>query len=145
MLINEKFPNVECLMGVATGGITHAAYVSEILNLPMGYVRKSNKEHGKGNAVEGKIIKGQKIVVIEDLFSTGNSSLKSVNILKENEYDILGVVSIFSYQLKKFKENFKNIKNYSLTNLNVLLKVAHKQNIIKKNEITLVNNFINEL
>lgn len=144
-LIIAKFPNVECVIGVATGGITHAAYVSQILDLPMGYVRKTNKEHGRENVVEGQLKSNQKIVVIEDLFSTGASSLQAVNILKSHKYNVLGVVSIFSYELEKFKNNFKNITSYSLTNINVLLDVGCQKHYIKNTEATLVKEFLKKL
>lgn len=132
-LIREKFEDAEYIMGTATAGIPHAALIAEILNLPMGFVRSSSKDHGKENKIEGKLIKGAKTVVIEDLFSTGGSSIKAANALKEAGFDVLGVVGIFSYNLKECEENFKENKLpfYSLTNYDELLEIALETNYIE--------------
>ncbi|MDD3382957.1 MAG: orotate phosphoribosyltransferase, partial [Bacilli bacterium] len=131
-LVKKEFPNCELLMGTATAGIPHAAYISEILDLPMGYVRSSSKDHGRNNQIEGKYEKGQKIVVIEDLISTGKSSIEVVNTLIEAGVIVLGIVSIFTYELEKAKNNFEsiNIKTVSLTNYSELVEVAVKEKYI---------------
>lgn len=139
--VKEKFPEVEYLMGTATAGIAHAALVGNILDLPMGYVRSSSKDHGRNNVIEGKITKGTKVVVIEDLISTGGSCVKVVNTLKEAGFDVLGVVAIFSYNLEKatkvFKEN--NTKYHAVSNYDILKEVALEQNYIKPEDIAKLN------
>ena len=139
--VQEVYPDCEYLMGTATAGIAHAAYVSEILHLPMGYVRGSSKDHGRNNVIEGKIIKGAKVVVIEDLISTGGSCIKVVNSLKEAGFEVLGVVAIFSYNLSKattvFKEN--NTEYYAVSNYDVLKEVALEKNYIKQTDIAKLN------
>ena len=133
----EKYSDVEYIMGTATAGIAHAALVADILNMPMGYVRSLNKSHGRNNVIEGAIIKGAKTVVIEDLISTGGSSVKVVNALKEKGFDVLGVVAIFSYNLKTsykvFEEN--NTEYYSISNYDVLIEEALEENYIKKEDL----------
>ncbi|MDR1364182.1 MAG: orotate phosphoribosyltransferase [Oscillospiraceae bacterium] len=131
-LINKNFPECEVVAGTSTAGIPHAAYVSEILNLPMIYVRNTEKFHGRKNIIEGKIEPGQNVVVIEDLISTGGSSIKVAKILKKANMEVLGVVSIFNYNMKNSIQNFKTneIKFVSLTTLDILLKVAIEQNFI---------------
>lgn len=140
-LIEEKFSDVEYIMGTATAGIPHAALVAEKLDLPMGFVRSSKKDHGKNNKIEGKIVKGAKVVVVEDLFSTGGSSIDVANALREVGFDVLGIVSIFSYQLKKAKENFEknNLKYFSLASFDELAEVAVEKDYIKKEEIEKIN------
>ena len=115
-LIKEYYPTCEVVMGTSTAGIPHAAYVSSILNLPMGYVRGGAKDHGRGNQIEGVVPKGKNVVVIEDLISTAGSSIEVVNILKEAGCNVLGIASIFSYELKKGIDRLKeaNVINHSL-------------------------------
>lgn len=136
-LIEEKFPEVEYLMGTATAGIPHAAIVADKMNLPMGFVRSSNKDHGKGNKIEGKIVEGSKVVVIEDLFSTGGSSIKAAKALKEAGFEVLGVCGIFSYNLDECKKNFEDNKLpfYSLTNYDELLDIALQIDYIEHDDL----------
>ena len=135
--VREKFPDCKVLMGTSTAGIAHAAIVGHIMGLPMGYVRSSAKDHGRQNQIEGKLQKGAKVVVVEDLISTGGSVIEVVNILREAGAEVLGVVSIFTYNMKKGLERLKedNVLNYSLTNLDVLTKVAAEDGIISENDI----------
>lgn len=135
--VKEKYPEVEYIMGTATAGIAHAALVADILDLPMGYVRSSSKAHGRNNAIEGALIKGAKVVVIEDLISTGGSSVKVVNALRENGFDVLGVVSIFSYNLEKgFKVFAENSSEYhAISNYDVLIEVAMEEAYIKQEDM----------
>lgn len=132
-LIKEKFPQVEVLMGTSTAGIAHAAITAHIMNLPMGYVRSGAKDHGRQNQIEGKLEKGQKVVVVEDLISTGGSVIEVVNVLREAGADVLGVVSIFTYGMKKGLDRLKeaNVINYSLTNFDVIAKTAAEEGYIK--------------
>jgi orotate phosphoribosyltransferase len=125
-LILEKFPNAEVIAGTATAGIPHAAWVSELLDLPMCYVRSKAKGHGKGNQIEGKVEQGQKVVVVEDLISTGGSVITAVQALREAGCDVLGVVSIFTYGLEKGKQLLQqeDIKSFSLTDFAILVEVA---------------------
>lgn len=136
-LIKEKFPECEVLMGTSTAGIPHAAIVGHILGLPMGYVRGSAKDHGKKNQIEGKLQKGAKTVVVEDLISTGGSVLEVVDVLRKEGADVLGVVSIFTYNMKKGLERLKeeNVVNYSLTNLDELAAAAAEDGIISEKDI----------
>ena len=135
--VMECYPETMMIIGTATAGIPHAALVANILNLPMGYVRSSTKSHGRNNVIEGLIIKDAKVVVIEDLISTGGSCVKVVNILREAGFNVLGVVSIFSYNLKKgydvFKEN--NIEYHSVTNYDTLIDVALEAGYIKEYDL----------
>jgi orotate phosphoribosyltransferase len=135
-LIEEHFPETEIIAGTATGGIAHAAWVSDCMNLPMCYVRSKAKEHGKGNQVEGKIEKGSKVVVIEDLISTGGSVLASVSALQEAGCEVLGVVAIFTYELEAGEKQFADagVQAYSLSNYSTLLKVASEQGYIKEED-----------
>lgn len=136
-IIKEQFPGTEIIAGTATAGIPHAAWVSEILNLPMCYVRSKAKGHGKGNQIEGKAEQGQKVVVVEDLISTGGSVITAVEALREAGCDVLGVVSIFTYELEKGKELLKNaeIKAYSLTNFSTLVEVANQKGYIEQSDM----------
>ncbi|MCH5232993.1 MAG: orotate phosphoribosyltransferase [Muribaculaceae bacterium] len=124
--VKEKFPEAEVLMGTSTAGIAHAAIAAWLMDLPMGYVRSGNKDHGRGNKIEGKLEKGQKVVVIEDLISTGGSCIEVVETLREAGADVLGVVSIFTYGMEKGKQKLKEagVINYSLTNFDTLCEVA---------------------
>ena len=125
-LIREHYPQAEVLMGTSTAGIAHAAITATILNLPMGYVRSGAKDHGRGNQIEGKLIPGQKVVVVEDLISTGGSCIEVVNVLREAGADVLGIVSIFTYGMKKGLERLAaaEVKNISLCDLDTLVEVA---------------------
>lgn len=132
--IKEYFPTCEVVMGTSTAGIAHAAIVGHIMNIPMGYVRGSAKDHGRTNQIEGKLIPGQKVVVIEDLISTAGSSVDTVNILREAGADVLGIASIFTYNMKKASDRLKEnkVKNVSLCDLDALLDVAVDKNYIKQ-------------
>ncbi len=125
-LIEENFPGTEVVAGTATAGIPHAAWVSDLMDLPMCYVRSKAKGHGKGNQIEGKAEAGQKVVIVEDLISTGGSVVTAVDALKEAGCDVLGVVSIFTYGLEKGKQVFaeENIKSFSITDFSTLIEVA---------------------
>ena len=125
-LIKEHYPQAEVLMGTSTAGIAHAAITATILDLPMGYVRSGAKDHGRGNQIEGKLLPGQKVVVVEDLISTGGSCIEVVNVLREAGADVLGVVSIFTYGMKTGLERLAaaEVKNVSLCDLDTLVEVA---------------------
>ena len=130
--VKEKFPEAEVLMGTSTAGIAHAAIAADILDMPMGYVRGSAKDHGRGNRIEGRLDKGAKVVVIEDLISTGGSCIEVVEALREAGAEVLGVVSIFTYGMKKGLERLAaaNVVNYSLSNFDTLVEVAVEQGYI---------------
>ena len=132
-LIREHYPPAEVLMGTSTAGIAHAAITATILNLPMGYVRSGAKDHGRGNQIEGKLIPGQKVVVVEDLISTGGSCIEVVNVLREAGADVLGIVSIFTYGMKKGLERLAaaEVKNVSLCDLDTLVEVAAEKAYIE--------------
>lgn len=136
-LIKKEYPEVEYIMGTATAGIPHAAIIADAMELPMGFVRSSNKDHGKQNKIEGAKIDGAKVVVIEDLFSTGGSSIEAAKALEEVGYQVLGIVSIFTYNMKNAEENFKvaGFKHNSLTTFDELIEVAHEMDYIKESEI----------
>lgn len=136
-LVKEKFPQCEILMGTATAGIPHAAYVSDILYLPMGYVRSGNKDHGRQNKIEGHYEKGSKVVVVEDLISTGKSSIEVVNSLIEAGVEVIGCVSIFSYGFDEAQQAFDsvNVPYYSLANFNELVKVAVAEGYIENEDL----------
>ena len=136
-VIRREYPDVEVLMGTSTAGIAHAAIVGHIMGLPMGYVRSGNKDHGRQNQIEGKLEKGQKVVVVEDLISTGGSCIEVVNVLREAGAEVLGIVSIFTYGMKKGLERLAeaNVKNVSLTNFDVIAQVAADENYIKNEDI----------
>ena len=125
-LIKEHYPQADVLMGTSTAGIAHAAITATILDLPMGYVRSGAKDHGRGNQIEGKLLPGQKVVVVEDLISTGGSCIEVVNVLREAGADVLGIVSIFTYGMKKGLERLAaaEVKNVSLCDLDTLVEVA---------------------
>ena len=134
--IKEYFPTCEVVMGTSTAGIAHAAIVGHLMNIPMGYVRGSTKDHGRTNQIEGKLIPGQKVVVIEDLISTAGSSVDTVNILREAGADVLGIASIFTYNMKKASDRLKEnkVKNVSLCDLDALLNIAVDNNYIKQDD-----------
>lgn len=131
--IREFYPEAEVLMGTSTAGIAHAAIVGHIMDLPMGYVRGSKKDHGRTNQIEGKLLPGQKVVVIEDLISTAGSCCETVEVLREAGAQVLGVASIFTYGMKKGLDRLKekNIENHSLSNLDSLVEVAAQSGYIK--------------
>ena len=136
-LIEENYPEAEVLMGTSTAGIAHAAITAHLMNLPMGYVRSGNKDHGRQNRIEGKLEKGQKVVVVEDLISTGGSVIEVVDALREVGAEVLGIVSIFTYGMKKGLERLAAAdgKNGSLTNLDVLSEVAAQEGYIKPEDV----------
>lgn len=136
-LIEENYPEAEVLMGTSTAGIAHAAITAHLMNLPMGYVRSGNKDHGRQNRIEGKLEKGQKVVVVEDLISTGGSVIEVVDALREADAEVLGIVSIFTYGMKKGLERLAaaDVKNVSLTNLDVLSEVAAQEGYIKPEDV----------
>jgi len=142
-IIKTHFPTCETLMGTATAGIAHAAITAEILGLPMGYVRSGNKEHGRQNQIEGRLESGQKVVVVEDLISTAGSSIEVVEVLRNAGANVLGIVSIFTYGMKKGLDNLAkaNIKNISLTNFDTLVQTAAKEGFIKENDVEKLLNF----
>ncbi len=127
--IRKQFPEVEVLMGTSTAGIAHAAIVASLLDLPMGYVRGSQKDHGRGNQIEGRVQAGEKVVVVEDLISTAGSCIEVVNVLREAGAEVLGVVSIFTYGMQKGLDRLAEAKvtNYSLCDLDTLVDVAVKE------------------
>lgn len=136
-IILEKFPEAELIAGTATAGIPHAAWVSDLLDLPMCYVRSKPKGHGKGSQIEGKTTQGQKVVVVEDLISTGGSVITAVKALREAGCDVLGVVAIFTYKLAKGEEMLKeeNISAYTLTDFPTLAEVAKEKGYIQKEDL----------
>ena len=135
-LIAEKYPEAEVLMGTSTAGIAHAAITGHLMKLPMGYVRSSSKDHGRGNQIEGKLEAGDKVVVVEDLISTGGSVIEVVEALRQAGAEVLGIVSIFTYGMKKGLDRLKeaNIENTSLCNLDALLKVAVESGYIRRDD-----------
>lgn len=142
-LIKEKYPDAEVLMGTSTAGIAHAAIVGHLLGLPMGYVRSGAKDHGRQNQIEGRLEAGQKVVVVEDLISTAGSCIEVVNILREAGAEVLGIVSIFTYGMKKGIErlNEANVKNISLTDFDTIAVVAAKEGYIKEADIERLKKF----
>ncbi len=142
--VKEKFPEAEVLMGTSTAGIAHAAIAAWILDKPMGYVRGGNKDHGRGNRIEGRLEPGQKVVVIEDLISTAGSCIEVVEALREAGADVLGVVSIFTYGMKKGLDRLAaaNVTNYSLSNFDPLCEVAVEEKYISPEEETKLKKFM---
>lgn len=134
--IKENYPEVQVIAGTATAGIPHAAWVSELLNLPMIYVRSKPKDHGQGKQIEGILHQNDKVVVIDDLMSTGGSVLKVVDVVQQSGADVLGVAGIFSYQLSQLASNFKkaDILYTTITNYSELIDVALEQNYIDNNQ-----------
>ena len=135
--IRREYPDCEVLMGTSTAGIPHAAIVGHMMGLPMGYVRSGNKDHGRQNRIEGRLEKGQKVVVVEDLISTGGSAIEVVNALREAGAEVLGIVSIFTYGMQKGLDRFAeaNVKNVSLTNFDTIVKVAADNGYIKHEDV----------
>ena len=135
--VKKLYPETEVLMGTSTAGIAHAAITAHILGLPMGYVRSGAKDHGRQNQIEGKLEKGQKVVVIEDLISTGGSVIEVVNVLREAGAEVLGVVSIFTYGMQKGLDRLAaaNVVNHSLTNFDVIAETAAEEGYIKPEDV----------
>lgn len=144
--IRREYPDAEVLMGTSTAGIAHAAITAQMMGLPMGYVRSSSKDHGRQNQIEGRLEKGQKVVVVEDLISTGGSVLEVVNVLREAGAEVLGIVSIFTYGMKKGLERLAaaNARNVSLTNFDVIAQVAAEQKYIKPEDVARLLQFRND-
>lgn len=145
-VIRENYPDAQVLMGTATAGIAHAAITAHILGLPMGYVRSGAKDHGRKNQIEGRLEKGQKVVVIEDLISTGGSVIETVNVLREAGADVLGIASIFTYGMQKGLDRMAaaDLKNISLTNFDVIAQVAAEEGYIKPEDIDRLIAFRND-
>lgn len=143
--IKKKFPEAEVLMGTATAGIAHAAITAHMMNLPMGYVRSGAKDHGRGNQIEGRLEPGQKVVVVEDLISTGGSCIDAVNVLRDAGADVLGVVSIMTYGMQKGKDRMSEagIEWTSLTNFDTVAEVAAEEGYIPKSDIERLIQFRN--
>lgn len=135
--VKAEYPEAEVLMGTSTAGIAHAAIAAHILGLPMGYVRSGAKDHGRNNRIEGKLEKGQKVVVIEDLISTGGSVIEVVEALREAGAEVLGIVSIFTYGMKKGLERLKaaDVRNVSLSDFDAALEAAAETGYIKEADI----------
>ena len=136
-LIKEHYPEAEVLMGTSTAGIAHAAITAHLLDMPMGYVRSGAKDHGRQNQIEGRLEAGQKVVVVEDLISTGGSVIEVVNVLREAGAEVLGVVSIFTYGMKKGLERLAaaDVKNVSLTNFDCVAEVAAESGYVRESDI----------
>ena len=142
-LIKQHYPDAEVLMGTSTAGIAHAAITAQILSLPMGYVRSGAKDHGRQNQIEGRLEKGQKTVVVEDLISTGGSVLEVVDVLRNAGADVLGIVSIFTYGMKKGLERLEGakVKNVSLTDFDCVIEVAAQDGYIKPEDVARLKAF----
>ena len=143
--VKANYPECEVLMGTSTAGIAHAAITAHILGMPMGYVRSGAKDHGRQNQIEGKLLPGQKVVVVEDLISTGGSVIEVVNVLREAGAEVLGIVSIFTYGMKKGIDrlNEANVKNVSLTNFDVIAEVAAECGYVKAEDVERLIRFRN--
>lgn len=141
--IKKEYPEAEALFGTSTAGIAHAAIAGHILNMPMGYVRGSSKDHGRNNKIEGKLEAGTKVVVVEDLISTGGSCIDVVDALREAGAEVLGIVSIYTYGMKKGIERLKeaNVKNVSLTNFDTVIEVAAQIGYIKESDVARLKAF----
>ena len=141
--VMEEFPEVQVLMGTSTAGIAHAAIAGYILDIPMGYVRSGAKDHGRQNQIEGKLEPGQKVVVVEDLISTGGSVIDVVNVLREAGADVLGIVSIFTYGMQKSIDRLKeaDVVNYSLTDFDTIAEVAAQEGYIREEDIARLKKF----
>lgn len=135
--VHREFPQAEVLMGTATAGIAHAAIAAHLLGLPMGYVRSGSKDHGRKNQIEGRLEAGQRVVVIEDLISTGGSVIEVVNVLREAGAQVLGIASIFTYGMKKGLDRLAaaNVQNISLSNFDAVCRVAAREGYIKEEDI----------
>ena len=142
-VIRAHYPEAEVLMGTSTAGIAHAAIVGHLMGLPMGYVRSGNKDHGRQNRIEGKLLPGQKVVVVEDLISTGGSCIEVVEALREAGAEVLGIASIFTYGLKKGIDRMEaaNVKNVSLSNFDAVCEVAAEEGKIRPEDIERLKKF----
>jgi len=142
-MVRKYYPECQVLMGTSTAGIAHAAIVGHIMGLPMGYVRSGNKDHGRQNRIEGKLEKGEKVVVVEDLISTGGSVIEVVNALRDEGAEVLGIVSIFTYGMQKGLDRLKeaNVTNHSLSNLDALASVAADEGYISVEEVRKILKF----
>ena len=136
-LIRTHYPDAEVLMGTSTAGIAHAAITAHLMGLPMGYVRSGAKDHGRQNQIEGRLLPGQKVVVVEDLISTGGSVIEVVNVLREAGAEVLGIVSIFTYGMKKGLERLAeaDVKNVSLTDFDVIARAAAEESYIREEDV----------
>jgi len=136
-VIKREYPEAEVLMGTSTAGIAHAAITGHLLGMPMGYVRGSSKDHGRKNQIEGELRPGQKVVVVEDLISTGGSVIEVVNVLREAGAEVLGIVSIFTYGMQKGLKRLEEagVRNVSLTNFDVIAEVAAEEGYITKEDV----------
>ena len=143
--VKEVYPEAEALMGTSTAGIAHAAITAQIMGLPMGYVRSGAKDHGRKNQIEGKLEKGQKVVVVEDLISTGGSVIEVVNVLREAGAEVLGIVSIFTYGMQKGLDRLAaaDVKNVSLTNFDVIAEIAAQEGYIAPTDVERLKAFRN--
>lgn len=143
--IKEEYPDAEVLMGTSTAGIAHAAITAHIMKLPMGYVRSGAKDHGRGNRIEGRLEHGQKVVVVEDLISTGGSVIEVVDALREAGAEVLGIVSIFTYGMAKGVERLRqaDVRNVSLTNFDVIARIAAEENYIRAEDVERLIKFRN--
>ena len=144
-IIGEEYPEVEVLMGTSTAGIAHAAITAHLMALPMGYVRSGAKDHGRQNQIEGKLEPGQKVVVVEDLISTGGSVLEVVDVLRQAGAEVLGIVSIFTYGMQKGLDRLAaaNVKNVSLTNFDIIAEEAAKEGYIRPEDVSRLIRFRN--
>lgn len=144
-MVREYYPECEVLMGTSTAGIAHAAIVAERMGLPMGYVRGGNKDHGRGNRIEGRLERGQKVVVVEDLISTGGSCIEVVEALREAGAEVMGVVSIFTYGMAKGLKRLEeaSVENHSLSNFDALVEVAAEKGYIAHEDISRLISFRN--
>lgn len=142
-IVKEYYPEAQMLMGTSTAGIAHAAITATILDMPMGYVRSGHKDHGRQNQIEGRLEKGTKVVVIEDLISTGGSVIEVVEVLREAGAEVLGIASIFTYGLQKGIDRLKaaDVKNVSLSNADTLVKVAAEEGYISEKDIAKLKAF----
>ncbi len=145
-LVRDNYPDVQVLMGTSTAGIAHAAITGHILGLPMGYVRSGAKDHGRKNQIEGRLEPGQKVVVVEDLISTGGSVLEVVNVLREAGADVLGIVSIFTYGMQKGLDRLAaaNVRNVSLTDFDEIARVAAQEGYIRPEDVARLIAFRND-
>ena len=145
-LVKTHFPEAEVLMGTSTAGIAHAAITGHILGMPMGYVRGGAKDHGRKNQIEGKLEKGEKVVVVEDLISTGGSVIEVVDVLRAAGAEVLGIISIFTYGMKKSRDKLADadVVNYSLTDLDTVAEVAAREGYIPDNDIARLLKFRND-
>ena len=145
-VVRKEYPECEVLMGTSTAGIAHAAIVGHILGLPMGYVRSGHKDHGRHNQIEGRLEKGQKVVVVEDLISTAGSAIEVVNVLRKAGAEVLGIVSIFTYGMQKGLDRLAeaNVKNISLSNFDAVAEVAAEEGYIKESDVARLIAFRNK-